>query len=280
MPRKLRNVGLQGVVIQVLLIFLAILFLLPFYVMVRNALATDPEITSFDWVWFPKVVRWDNFKELFADPFVPLAKGFRNSAVISICTLTLQISIACMAGYALARIPYRHRNLVFLLIISTMMIPADALFVPTYALVARFGWINTFQGLIVPGCFSAFNTFMFRQHFIDFPPELEDAGRVDGLGYFGIFRHIAVPNSWPIIMALGSLTLVGSWNSFLWPLVIGQTRDWWTVQVNLAVFLTAQVIRLHEIFAGALLGALPMLVAFFIMQRYIAEGVARTGIKG
>jgi multiple sugar transport system permease protein len=185
-----------------------------------------------------------------------------------------------MAGYAMARIPYKHRNLVLGLVLSTMMIPSNALFVPSFALVAKLGWVNTFQGLIVPGLFTAFNTFMFRQHFMDFPRELEDAARVDGLSYFGIFYHVVVPNSWPIIIALGSLTMVGSWNSFLWPLVIGQSRDWWTVQVNLAVFLTAQVIRLHEIFAGALLGALPMLIAFFILQRYIAAGITRTGIKG
>lgn len=271
---------LETLVIHTLLIFLAILFLIPFYVVVRNALMTDVEITQFDWLWFSKAPQWGNFVELFADPFVPLANGFKNSAFISVTVLVLQTGIACMAGYALARIPYRHRNKVFAAILSTMMIPANALFVPTFAVVAKLGWINTYQGLIVPGLFSAFNTFMFRQHFLDFPSDLEDAGRVDGLGYFGIFWRIALPNSWPIIMALGSLTLVNSYNSFLWPLVIGQTRDSWTVQVNLAVFLTAQVIRLHEIFAGALVGSLPMLVVFFIMQRYIAEGITRTGIKG
>ena len=273
--RKLSNIG-----VYVVLIFFALLFILPFYVMVRNALATDLEISSFDWVWFPKKLQWNNFKELFADPFVPMARGFLNSTVICVLTTVFQTAIACMAGYALARIPYKRRNLVLGVVLSTMMIPGDALFIPSFALVAKLGWINTFQGLIVPGLFSAFNTFMFRQHFLDFPQELEDAARVDGLAHFGIFRRIVVPNSWAVITALGSLTMVGSWNSFLWPLVIGQTRNWWTVQVNLAVFLTAQVIRLHEIFAGALLGALPMLIAFFFLQRFIAEGITRTGIKG
>lgn len=273
--RKIGNILMHAV-----LIFFVLLFIVPFYVMVRNALATDLEITSFDWVWFPKVIQWGNFKELFADPFVPMARGFLNSTVICVTTTILQTGIACMAGYALARIPYKRSKLVMGLILSTMMIPGNALFVPSFALIAKMGWINTFQGLIVPGLFSAFNTFMFRQNFMDFPKELEDAARVDGLGHFGIFRRIVVPNSGAIIIALGSLTMVASWNSFLWPLVIGQTRDWWTVQVNLAVFLTAQVIRLHEIFAASLLGALPMLIAFFFLQRYIAEGVARTGIKG
>lgn len=271
---------LGSISMHLVLIFLTLLFLVPFYVMVRNALATDLEITSFDWVWFPKEIQWNNFTELFADPFVPMARGFVNSTVITVLTTVFQTAFACMAGYGLARIPYKGRNVIMGLILSTIMVPADALFVPSFALVAKLGWVNTFQGLIVPGLFSAFNTFMFRQHFLDFPRELEDAARVDGLDHFGIFRKIVIPNSWPIITALGSLTMVGSWNAFLWPLVIGQSRDWWTVQVNLAVYLTAQVVKLRLLFAGALLGALPMLIAFFFLQRFIAEGIARTGIKG
>ena len=265
---------------MILLLFFAFIWLIPFYVMLRNALATDAQITSLDWVIWPRPMQWGNFKELFADPFVPMANGFKVSAIITTVTTTLQILFALMAGYALARIPYRWSNLVFILIIGTMMMPSDALFVPTYAVVARIGWVNTFAGLIAPGLFSAFNTFMFRQHFLDFPRELEDAGTVDGLNWFGTFRHLALPNSWPIIIALGSLTLIGSWNSFLWPLVVGQTRDWWTVQVNLSTYMTAQVIQLNMIFAGAVMGALPMVILFFFLQRFISVGVARSGIKG
>lgn len=269
-----------AIVFYGILTFLAILFLIPFYILVRNALMTNPEITSFDWAIFPKDPQWGNFAELFADPFVPMWTGLRNSAIISVSTLVLQTMFACMAGYALARIPYRHKHIVFGIILATMLVPTTALFVPTYAVVAKLGWVNTPQGLIVPGLFSAFNTFMFRQYYLSFPTELEDAGRVDGLSYFGIFSRIALPNSWPIIMALGSLVLVNSWNAFLWPLVIGQTREWWTVQINLSVYLTAQVLNLKLLFAGALVGALPMLIVFLFMQRYIAEGITRTGIKG
>jgi multiple sugar transport system permease protein len=277
---KLKRLQFWDVLIVVLLLVFAFIWLVPFYVMARNALALDKEITSMDWVMWPKVMQWGNFKELFADPFVPLAHGFLVSAVISVFTVFFQTLFALMAGYALARIPYRWAMLVFVLIIGTMMMPSDALFVPVFAVVARLGWVNTYMGLLIPGLFSAFNTFMFRQHFLDFPKELEDAGTVDGLNWWGSFRHLAVPNSWSIIIALGSLTLIYSWNAFLWPLVIGQTRGWWTVQVNLAVFMTAQVIRLHEIFAGALIGALPMLILFLFLQRWIAVGVARSGIKG
>jgi multiple sugar transport system permease protein len=277
---RIKRIQGWDVLIVVLLFLMSILWLVPFYFMLRNSLALDREITAMDWVWWPKTMQWGNFKELFADPFVPMAHGFLVSAIITIVTVVFQIGFALMAGYATARIPYRWATLVFILIIGTMMIPSDALFVQTFALIAKFGWLNTYQGLFAPALFSAFNTFMFRQYFLDFPKELEDAGTVDGLDWFGSFRHLAVPNSWGIIIALASLTMVSSWNSFLWPLVIGQGRNWWTVQVNLSVFMTAQVIRLHEIFAAALLGALPMLILFFFLQRWIALGVARSGIKG
>jgi multiple sugar transport system permease protein len=269
-----------NVIIHVFLILAAILFLIPIYLLLRNSLMVDAQITSWDWIWFAMPPHFENFPNLFADIMVPMANGFKNSALISASTVVLQTTIACMAGYALGRIPAKGKGLVLGFILSTMLIPGTALFVPLFVLIAKMGWVNTVQGLIVPGIFSAFNTFMFRQYFLNFPLELEDAGRVDGLGYFGIFWRLALPNAWSIVIALGSLTLVGSWNSFLWPLLIGQGREWWTVQVNLSTYLTAQVVKLNMAFAGAFLGALPMLIVFFVLQRYIAAGITRSGIKG
>jgi multiple sugar transport system permease protein len=269
-----------NVILHVFLIAAALVFLVPIYVLFRNSLMVDAQITSWEWIWFAFPPHWENYPDLFADILVPMATGFRNSALIAASTVILQTTIACMAGYALGRIPVRGRGLVLGFILSTMLIPGQALFVPLFVLVAKLGWINTIRGLIVPGIFNAFNTFMFRQYFLSFPLDLEDAGRVDGLGYFGIFMRLALPNSWSIVIALASLTLVNSWNSFLWPLLIGQNPKWWTVQVNLSGYLTAQVVKLNMAFAGAFLAALPMLIVFFVLQRYIAQGITRSGIKG
>lgn len=278
MPRigKLVN----DIFIHAILIFFAILFLIPLYLLFRNSLMTELEITAWDWVFWAKETQWQNYVELFSDPFVPMLNGFKNSTIIAVTTVVLQISLSCMAGYALARVPFKHKNIVLGFVLVTFLVPLQAMFVPQFVLVAKLGWVNTWQGLIIPGVFNAFNTFMFRQYFLNFPADLEDAGKVDGLGYFGIFWRLALPNAWPIIIALGSLTLVQSWNAFLWPLVIGQGREWWTVQVNISTFLTAQVVVLHSAFAAAFLGALPILLAFFVLQRYIAEGITRSGIKG
>lgn len=265
---------------QIVLSALALLFLVPFYVMVRNALMTDAQITAFDWVWLPIPPQWENLVELFNDVAAPTATGLRNSAVIAISQVVFQMLFASTAGYGVARVPSSARNVVFYLIISTMMVPFAVTFVPLYVVVATLGWVSTLQGIIVPGLFSAFSTFMFRQFYLDFPSELEEAGKVDGLGYLGIYWHLAAPNSGSILVALGALAFVNDWNAFLWPLVIGQDRSSWTIQVVLSTFLTAQTINLHELFMGATVAIIPVLLLFLVLQRYLVEGVARTGIKG
>ena len=271
---------LSTVLTYTVLIVLAIIFLTPFYIIFRNALLSQPEILSFEWVWLPLRPHFENIRAIFDDPSAPMATGLRNSVLIATVQTVGQIFIASLAGYGLARIPYRWANPVFYAMLVTLMIPGAVTFVPLYVLVAGLGWINTLQGLIVPGLFNTFAAFLFRQFYLDFPQDLEDAGRVDGLGYWGIYRYILLPNSLSIMIALGIITFIASWNSFLWPLIIGQTPNWWTVQVVLSTFLTAQTINLPALFMGAAIAVLPLVIIFVIAQRYIIEGVTATGIKG
>jgi multiple sugar transport system permease protein len=169
---------------------------------------------------------------------------------------------------------------VFYAILVTLMIPSAVIFVPTYVIVSYLGWVSTLQGLVVPGIFSGFTTFLFRQFFLGFPRELEEAGRVDGLGYWGVFWRVVVPNSYGIIAALSVITFIASWNAFLWPLVVGQDASAWTVQVVLSNFLNAQVLNLHELFIGSAIAILPLVIVFFFLQRYIVEGYKQSGLKG
>jgi multiple sugar transport system permease protein len=263
---------------SVILLALAVVFLSPFYLMVRNALMTQAEIAAFDWRWWPAQTQWTNLRVLFED--APMASGLRISAILAILNLVFQTLFASMAGYALARIPVRGRDVVFFMILSTLMVPAAVTFIPSYVVVANLGGVNTLWGIVVPGFFNAFATFLFRQFYLDFPVEIEEAGRLDGLSYFGLYREIVLPNSKGILMALGVLSFIYSWNAFLWPLVIGQNESTWTVQIVLSTFLTAQVINLPMLFMGAVVGALPLVVVFLVMQRYIVEGVRLSGIKG
>ncbi|MEV6672683.1 carbohydrate ABC transporter permease [Streptomyces sp. NPDC051162] len=264
----------------VLLIALAALFLIPFYLLLRNGLATEADITAPGWTFFPRELHWSNLRELFDDPDVPMAHALLNSTLIAVATTVGTLLLASLAGYGLARIPYRHANAVFYAVLGTLMVPAAVTFVPSFVLVSSLGWISTLRGLIVPTLFSAFACFVFRQFFLGFPRELEDAAQVDGLGPWRTYWRVVVPNSRPVFAAVGTIVFIGAWNAFLWPLVIGQDRDAWTVQVALSTFTTAQTVNIHELFVAAAVSIVPLLVVFLVLQRYIVAGVERSGIDG
>ena len=266
------------VVLYLIATVLALIFLFPFYLMIRNALLTQPQISGLDWVWWPTDAQWQNARTLFDD--YPFGTGLRNSAIIAVVNVVFQTLFASMAAYGLARMPVRGKDFVFYIILLTLMIPSAVTFVPTYVVIAKIGWINTVQGIFVPGLFSAFAVFIFRQFYLDFPKELEDAGRLDGLSYFGVFRALVLPNSWGVMAALGALSFINSWNAFLWPLVVGQTPNSWTVQIVLSTLITGQVINLPVMFMGALIAIAPLVLIFLILQRYIVQGVTMSGIKG
>ncbi|MFB7598895.1 carbohydrate ABC transporter permease [Streptomyces sp. NPDC056160] len=261
-----------------LLITLALLFLVPFYLLVRNGLAREQDITSPEWTFFPSHLRWGNVRELFADTSVPFARSLLNSTLIAVATTLGTVLLASLAGYGLARIPYRHANKVFYAILGTLMVPAAVTFVPSFVLVSSLGWISTLRGLIIPTLFSAFACFVFRQYFLGFPRELEDAAQVDGLGPWRTYWLVVVPNARPVFAAVGTIVFIGAWNAFLWPLVIGQDQSAWTVQVALSSFTTSQVVRLHELFVAAAVSILPLLAVFLCFQRWIVAGVERSGI--
>ncbi|PSJ29246.1 sugar ABC transporter permease [Streptosporangium nondiastaticum] len=264
----------------VLLIALAVLFLIPFYLLVRNGLAAEADITSPDWTFFPSELHWSNVRELFADPDVPMAHALLNSTLIAVATTLGTVLLASLAGYGLARIPYRYAGAVLTAVLGTLLVPAAVTFVPSFVLVSSLGWVSSLRGLIVPTLFSAFACFVFRQYFLGFPRELEDAAQVDGLGPWRTYWLVVVPNARPVFAAVGTIVFIGAWNSFLWPLVIGQDRDAWTVQVALSTFTTAQAVNLHELFVAAAVSVAPLLLVFLVLQRYIVAGVERSGIDG
>ncbi|MEF2279385.1 carbohydrate ABC transporter permease [Deinococcus sp. YIM 134068] len=276
-PRRRRPLGLPSLIA---LGVLSLLFLLPFWLLLRNAFMTDAQIVSQEFSWLPSPWHPENVSELLRDPNVNILLGLRNSTIVSVTQTVVSILIASAAGYGLARIPSAARGFVLGLVLLTMTVPVVTLFIPQYVIVAKLGWINTYQGLIIPGLFSAFNTFMFRQFYLDFPKELEEAGRVDGLGWWGTYWYLALPNSRGMIAALGLLTFISSWNQFLWPLLIGQSAERWTVQVGISSLLTSQTVNLHLVFLASLIAILPLLLMFLLGQRWIVEGVKMSGSKG
>ncbi|WTO34419.1 carbohydrate ABC transporter permease [Streptomyces achromogenes] len=258
----------------------ALLFLVPFYLLVRNALSTDPEITGENWKFFPSHIQWDNITEPFEDPTVDFGRSMWNSLVVGVLHTAGTLVVCSLAGYALARIPYRHANKVFYAVLVTLMVPAAVTFVPSFVLVSSLGWVDSYRGLIIPGLFSGFTCFLFRQYFLGFPKELEEAARVDGLGYWGAYWRVVVPNSLNFFAAIATITFISGWNSFLWPLVIGQDPSAWTVQVALSSYMTNQTVNYHLIFMATAISILPLLFVFLFLQRWLVQGIAQTGIKG
>ncbi|HEY0620461.1 MAG TPA: carbohydrate ABC transporter permease [Kribbella sp.] len=272
--------GVVGSILRwIALILAGLLFLIPFYLVLRNALSTEADITAPTWKFFPTNLQWGNISELFNDQNVPMARALYNSAVVGILGTGGQLLLASMAGYGLARIPYKHADKVFYAIVATLMIPAAVSFIPSFIVVSSLGWVSTLRGLIIPTLFSGFATFLFRQYFLGFPRELEEAARVDGAGHFATFWRIVVPNSLPFFAAIAAITFIGNWNSFIWPLVIGQDSSSWTVQVAMSTFITAQTVNIHELFMAAAVSILPLVLIFAFLQRYLIQGVTQSGIK-
>jgi multiple sugar transport system permease protein len=256
------------------------LFLIPFYLIIRNALSTDAEITGENWKFFPTDIQWGNVSELFTDDTVPFAQSLWNSAIVATLHTVGVLLVCSLAGYGLARIPYKHANKVFYAVLGTLMVPTAVTFVPSFVLVSSLGWVDTYRGLIIPGLFSGFTCFLFRQYFLGFPRELEEAARVDGLGYWGAYWRIVVPNSLNFFAAIATITFINGWNAFLWPLVIGQDPSAWTVQVALSSYMTNQTVNYHLIFMATAISILPLVFVFLFLQRWLVQGIAQTGIKG
>lgn len=263
---------------HLLLVLLAVLFLVPFYVLLRNAFATPQELAAARWVWIPSQISTESLRELFANDNVQMARSLLNSLIVAVVQTAGVVVISAMAAYGLARIPSRWSKPVLVLTVLTLMVPAAVTFVPSFVMVSSLGWISSLRGLIVPGLFSAFATFLLRQHFVAFPRELEEAAALDGAGIWRTFWRVVMPNAYGICAAVGTIIFIGSWNAFLWPLLIGQDRSYRTVQVSLSQFMTSQRVDLPQLFIGAAVAIVPVLLIFIFLQRYLVQGVEQSGI--
>lgn len=272
-----RGKGLQAAR-YALLVLLSVLFLLPFYVLVRNAFASNKLITAPRWRWLPDQVNLDNLRALFAQDNVGMVPAMWHSAVMALSQTTLTVLISLLAGYALARYGNRLSRILLGFTLFTLMVPASVTFIPMFVMTAQLGWIDSFRGLVVPGMFSAFATYMFRQSFLGFPADLEEAAMIDGANPWTTFWRVVAPNSLGIVGAVGTITFIGSWNAFLWPLLVARENTR-TVQVTLSQFMTSQGVNYPVLFTGALVAIIPVVGVFLFLQRYLVEGVETSGMK-
>jgi multiple sugar transport system permease protein len=204
-----------------------------------------------------------------------LANSFIYATVITAVQLFLNI----LAAYAFARMQFVGRQVLFTLLLSTMMIPPAVLLIPTFLIIRELGLVDTFGGVILPSFASAFGIFLLRQAFLNIPTELEDAARIDGCGSWRILWHVIIPLSTPALITLGLFTFMGTWNMFEWPLVVLSNQDYYPLTVGLSFFQSETGADWPRIFAASVMGATPLIVLFLIAQRYLIEGISFSGIK-
>jgi multiple sugar transport system permease protein len=261
----------------ILLLFSAFM-LVPMAFAVVGSLKPEAEIFSVPIRWWPSSPQWQNYVLPFQKN---IGRYFLNSVIVSLVQTFSPLLLCSMAGYSLARFNYPGRNLVFLFILSTIMLPIQVTLVPTFLIIKELGWVNTYAGLIVPGLATTFGTFLMRQFFLSLPSEYMDAARIDGASEPRIFWTIMLPMCRPALSALAIFSFTGSWNSFLWPLVVVNQDEMRTLPLGIVFYMGDQrTPEYGQLLAVSVLATLPVLIFFLILQRELIRGAALSGLKG
>ena len=279
-PRRAGQRPSRASIVLYILLFLGLLALVgPFIWMVLGSFKPQAEFLRTTPTFLPENPTLGNYERLLDR--LDFARYFFNSAVIATAITPGNLTFTPMLGYALAKLRFRGKGILLLLVMATLMVPAAALLIPLFVLMSSLGLVNTFPGLILPGLAGSFGVFLTRQFFSGLPDELLEAARMDGASEWRIFWRIAMPLAGPVLATLGILTFLGSWNAFIYPLVMVQSPDMYTLPVALATFATGQYQADHGmLMAGAVILVVPVLIVFVLMQRWITEGISTTGLKG
>jgi len=269
---------LATVALHVFLYAGALTMIAPFLWMLSTSLKELTDVFAWPPQWLPNPPLWDNYIKVFT--LVPFGRYLANTVLVSACRVAGVVITSAMAGYAFARLRFRGRDAIFFLYLGTMMIPGQVTMIPNFILMRILHWLDTYYALIIPQLFSAFGAFLMRQYFLSLPPALEEAAVIDGCNPWGVFRRIALPLSMPALATLSIFTLLGSWNDFMWPLIMTNSPSLRVLSVGLSSFQERYVTNWPLLMAGAVVALLPVLVAYLFAQRYFVEGIAMSGIKG
>jgi multiple sugar transport system permease protein len=265
--------------LYVILVVGAMLMLLPFVWMVSASSKSLGEVLQIPPTWIPKQINLRNYAEVFRQQ--PLfGRYVLNSVVVAALAVASELLTSTLAGYAFAKFEFPGKRLLFVFVLSTMMIPFQIRMVPLFVMVSGWGLSDTYLGLVLPGLVDAFGIFLMRQFIASIPTDLLDAARIDGASEPGIFVRIVLPLTRPALSALAIFTLIGNWESFIWPLLITNAESMRTLPIGLALFAGRYVQRLDLQMAAATLAILPMVIAFLVLQRQFIEGVTLSGLKG
>lgn len=280
-----RRAGMRRAVLTAAMLAVAVLWLAPAIWVVVTSLKHTPDIIRLPPQWIPWPATMEHYVEvlLSSSRTARIGRAFLNSTVVSLGTVVIVLFTSALTAFPLARMRFPGRNLVFGIVVGSLMIPNAVVLVPQYVLTQRLGWLSTYQGLIVPEAAMTFGfgVFLLRQFFLSIPGELEDAARIDGASPWDFFLRILLPLSQPALGALGIFAFRSAWNDFLWPLIAVNKPEMFPLPVALALLRGAYSSESYgPIMAGATLSALPLLVVFLVANRRIIEGVRLGSVKG
>lgn len=280
--------NLNRILLYIILALGAVIAVVPFFWMVSTSFMTLGETINRQ--WFPKVPQFANYVEAWTE--AKFAKYFLNSVIITITTMAGLLFTSILAGYSFARIKFVGRNIIFVLLLATMMIPESVTMIPNFLMIRgsiipmpglpswKGSWLNQLPALTVPFMANAFSIFLLRQFFIKIPDEYWDAARLDGAGHLRFLSQIVLPMSKAPIMTVLIFGFIGSWNAFLWPLLVTTKPTWRPLMVGLYTFVSEAGPETQLLMAGAVITLIPILILYFLTQKQFTEGIATTGLKG
>ena len=258
------------------LILGSIIMLFPFVWMVSTSLKSPIDIFSLDII--PENITFSNYIKVMEESL--FAKWFLNSLIIATVTTISVAFFDTLVGYIIAKFSFVGRGVLFILILSTLMVPTEMLIIPWFMMSSDFGWTDTYWGILFPGLMTGFGVFLMRQFMEQIPDDLLNAARIDGMNEFMIFFKIAIPQVWPALAALSIFTFLGNWNAFLWPLIVIESEALRTLPVGLSFFSSGEAeSQWHLIMTGSTIAVIPLILVFILLQRHIISGITLTGMK-
>lgn len=275
---------MRKVLAYTFLILGSITMVLPFFWMISTSLKSYSSVFIFninEIKWIPDPVYWKNYIDVWK--VVPFARFYLNSVFVCIGVTLMQVATSALAAYSFSRLRFPGREKIFFAYLATMMIPGSVTMIPVFVLMRVFGWVDTYKALIIPAAFSAYGTFMLRQFFMTIPRDLEDAAKIDGCNYWGIFCKVILPLSKTALATLTIFVALGNWVSFMWPLLVTNSLEKRTLPVGLAYFQELYQYAQPDwglLMAGSLITMVPVIIIFLFAQKFFVEGIKLQGIKG
>lgn len=267
-----------GTVVLILcLVLLSFVVMLPFIWMVLTSFKTFPETLKVPMQWIPGSLNWDNYKEMLTK--MNFGRYYGNTLLVTVGITLPQLFFSAIAAYAFARLDFPGKNVIFVVLLGALMIPLQMVLLPRYLLMTKFGWVDTFWAVIVPEVPSIYGTFFIRQHLMTLPKELDESAELDGCSHPRIFWSILLPLCTSTLIAMGILTVVFAWNSFLWPLINLNDPLKYVLSIGVANLQGQYTTKYNLLTAASVLATLPILIVFVVGQRYFLEGIAASGLK-